>query len=673
MDHPLYIAPDEEIISVIARLRSIPEAQITLVFPKHSVVTQSIINLKLLAREGEKLQKTLTLVSQNENARNLAEKIGFNTLPYTQEMEKGSVYIPKDIPESPQNTSSYAPPVEALPESFSEENSLKMSSANIGSQSFYNAHPSAPLQEQDMVRAAQPGASLSDASVRIAGDSMIPPAPSAPTTLRIRNVTPDRPPGLNSLRQQEQSASVPDFSTQSTVSTPIFPDSPSLQNQQPVTQVSEAPTAIKEFFNRRDTSQESTIRMPQKHVASAAPTAFIHKKEIPKSTPVQKKAPVSVGQNVSSKLTWLLLSFAGVFCLALASLGFFLIFPTASVTVNPQTITESLDQSFTVSLTNPGGEIPLEKSTQEITASVAGIASGAGAALSAQSPRAQGTLKISNNYNSEAQTLVASTRFEAPGGKIYRIQESISVPGNGSVEAKVVADGTGESYNLSEGTLTIPGFKGTDKYEKFSATIAGAITGGAGTETASGGTFIRADEETLRARATEEAKRIFIENKEGDTGDTHTFTDGLVLERVSENALPKVGSTPGEYEYQATFKVTAFTTSKEAVTRAIAKNIRSQYDGVLFAPITQELSFADFSVNEAGTEASLKAHLETTLAATLDQDAVKHDLAGKSAAELEDFTSTHPEIKALSIVFSPSWALKRIPSNIEKINLVSEL
>ena len=93
MVHPLYIAPDEEIISVIARLRAMEEPEVTLVFPKTSSVTQSIINLKLLAREGEKLQKQIVIVSQSENARNLAEKLGFTTLPYTQDFEQKNFYI----------------------------------------------------------------------------------------------------------------------------------------------------------------------------------------------------------------------------------------------------------------------------------------------------------------------------------------------------------------------------------------------------------------------------------------------------------------------------------------------------------------------------------------------------------------------------------------------------
>lgn len=657
MDQPLYIAPDEEIISVIARLRSLPDSAVTLVFPKHSVVTQSIINLKLLAREGEKLQKKLTLVSQNENARSLAEKIGFNTLPYTQEMEKGNVVIssqPKQVTEEPVPPITIQPDIPEVPES-----SVKLpKSSDIGSQNFY----SAPPQSSDVKRMGD---------IKPQNESLPSNAPeSGITTLRVRNMSPERPPSLNSLRVTEEATPNSDLSRQSTVSAPIFPDNQvSSESVSPVTPNfstprPDTPTAIRDFFNRGNSEEAAPVRMPVEKKKVEKTPLFVKKNDIP-----PKKPPVIVGKNTTSKLKWAFFSFIFIFTIALAALFFFLIFPKASVMVMPQTISDSYDQSFTTDTTTSSGEVPLQKVTTEITAEVAGIASGAAGSTSSSGSRAKGTIKISNNYGSDAQTLVATTRFESASGKIYRIQENVSVPGNGSVEATVIADGSGESYNLNEGTLTIPGFKGTDKFEKFSATVVGGITGGGGTEEASGGSFIRADEETLRSRAAEEAKRIFTGSINNEEGDTYTFTDGLVLERVSESTLPKVGSVPGEYTYSGTFKITAFTTSREAVTKNMLKNIRSEYDGITFAPITQELSFADFTVAEGGNQASVKAHLEATLAASIDEVKIKKDLAGKTASDLEGFTTTHPEIKALDISFHPSWALKRIPTNPNKIDI----
>jgi hypothetical protein len=358
--------------------------------------------------------------------------------------------------------------------------------------------------------------------------------------------------------------------------------------------------------------------------------------------------------------------------LSIGALVFFLAFPKALILITPQTLEEATDQTFSVALAENGdGDIRLEKINRELTVSVPGIASGAGSSAQPSSgTRAKGKIKISNSYSAEDQTLVATTRFETESGKIYRTPVAVTIPGNGSTEIEVVAAGSGEAYNVENGTLTIPGFKGSDKYDKITATITMPITGGGGEEQITGGTFIRADEEILRQRAADIAKQMFSDEVNNDTGDTYTFVDGLTTERITEENIPKVGSTPGEYTYNAVFKVTAYTTSKEAVTKNLLRNIKTEYDGITFTPTGQKLEFTDFTVDEKGERATLKAHLDTTLEAVINEDVVKKDLSGKSAEEMNNFTEAHPEIRSLEATFNPTWALKRIPSDVDRIELL---
>ncbi|MGC8776088.1 MAG: hypothetical protein ACP5QN_02140, partial [Minisyncoccia bacterium] len=72
------------------------------------------------------------------------------------------------------------------------------------------------------------------------------------------------------------------------------------------------------------------------------------------------------------------------------------------------------------------------------------------------SEKAQGEITIYNAYSSEPQVLVATTRFEAPNGLIYRLKDRIIVPGAqikdgkiipSSITALVEADQPGEKYN----------------------------------------------------------------------------------------------------------------------------------------------------------------------------------------------------------------------------------
>ena len=99
--------------------------------------------------------------------------------------------------------------------------------------------------------------------------------------------------------------------------------------------------------------------------------------------------------------------------------------------------------------------------------------------------KATGKAIIYNNYDSSPQKLIKNTRFESSKGKIYRINQSVEVPGKkggtpGSVEVTLYADSNGADYNIPDNSsFTIPGFKGTPRESLFYAKSKGAISGGA--------------------------------------------------------------------------------------------------------------------------------------------------------------------------------------------------
>lgn len=92
--------------------------------------------------------------------------------------------------------------------------------------------------------------------------------------------------------------------------------------------------------------------------------------------------------------------------------------------------------------------------------------------------KSRGKIKIYNSYSSTAQLLVSNTRFLSQEGKLFRLLSNTTVPGAqveagkvipSFIEAEVIADQAGEEYNIGPSRFTIPGFKGTPKYDKFYA------------------------------------------------------------------------------------------------------------------------------------------------------------------------------------------------------------
>ena len=101
--------------------------------------------------------------------------------------------------------------------------------------------------------------------------------------------------------------------------------------------------------------------------------------------------------------------------------------------------------------------------------------------------KAKGTVVIYNNYSSAAQPLAASTRLETKEGYIFRMDSAATVPGTtkkgtaitpGSVTVKVSAAEAGDKYNVGTAEFKIVGFKGTAKYDKFSAKSTSGMGGG---------------------------------------------------------------------------------------------------------------------------------------------------------------------------------------------------
>lgn len=104
-----------------------------------------------------------------------------------------------------------------------------------------------------------------------------------------------------------------------------------------------------------------------------------------------------------------------------------------------------------------------------------------------KSTKAQGIVRVYNNFSTSPQILVANTRFVSNDGKLFRVSEKITIPGGhydggklvaGVIDAKIVADQPGEDYNIGASTFSIPGFVGTPKYTAFYAKSSDPMTGG---------------------------------------------------------------------------------------------------------------------------------------------------------------------------------------------------
>ncbi|MDD5589928.1 MAG: hypothetical protein PHQ47_02005 [Candidatus Portnoybacteria bacterium] len=110
----IYIKPEEEITSVVDKLVKSSKKEIFLVIPKGAAIGQSLVNLKLLKREANNLEKVVTIVTDDETLERLAKKTDFlisNALP-EERREEVSVEIEEEEKEESEDYLSEEKPAE---------------------------------------------------------------------------------------------------------------------------------------------------------------------------------------------------------------------------------------------------------------------------------------------------------------------------------------------------------------------------------------------------------------------------------------------------------------------------------------------------------------------------------------------------------------------------------
>lgn len=94
----LYFEPTDEVTKAIERVRDSEDPKVALVLPRGSLILQSIVNLKLIARTATTAKKELAIVTVDKIGRNLAMQVG---IPVYGKIEGGKV-AGKVLQKSPQ-------------------------------------------------------------------------------------------------------------------------------------------------------------------------------------------------------------------------------------------------------------------------------------------------------------------------------------------------------------------------------------------------------------------------------------------------------------------------------------------------------------------------------------------------------------------------------------------
>ena len=91
MDEIIYLETDEEITSVIDKIKNSQNVSIGLAVPRNATLLQSVVNLRLIAREAKILNKQISIVTTDKIGRNLAAQVGLPV--YNSVREEHPIYV----------------------------------------------------------------------------------------------------------------------------------------------------------------------------------------------------------------------------------------------------------------------------------------------------------------------------------------------------------------------------------------------------------------------------------------------------------------------------------------------------------------------------------------------------------------------------------------------------
>ncbi len=348
------------------------------------------------------------------------------------------------------------------------------------------------------------------------------------------------------------------------------------------------------------------------------------------------------------------------------------LFEGATVSITPKSQQITSPGNIVAFPNAPTGSLSYQTITLTRSATTSAQASG----TQHVSTQASGVITIYNSYSTAPQQLVATTRFEAGDGKIYRIHAAVTVPGQkkntdgsmtpGSVVATVYADAAGDSYNRTDATtFTIPGFKNDPRYTKFSAQSQGAISGGfVGDKPAVSSTDMHNAQTTLKTQIDQGLQAAI---------DAQIPTGYMQVQGSLQTTYNDVVSSAGEgsnvsLSESATASVAIV--SGDELAGILAKLLVSGYNGepVTFAsPNPLSLQLATSSGKTGALTILLQGN--PTIVWTFDQNALKDQLLGKSKDTFQTVVhSFEPAIEKAEAHIRPFWKAT-FPTDADKLDI----
>ncbi len=414
----------------------------------------------------------------------------------------------------------------------------------------------------------------------------------------------------------------------------------------------------------------SQVGMKAEGVSSVSQNS--NPKETPASSPARPSSfdtyqpPTRNGRH-SKKAVWVgIVGAVVVIFVFIASL-----FSSATVSITPKQVSASPGERQFSATKTPSGN-------QGISFDVIRISKEGGTQVMATGEeeverKASGMITIFNDFDENNQRLIRNTRFETPEGLIYRIDESVVVPGKsgntpGSIEVMVYADEPGANYNIGLSDFTIPGFEGDPRFESMYARSNTPMTGGmvGVVKTVSEADKAQA-QQTIRARLMQELREE-IKNQVPESF--------LVVEdsfSYEWKELPQTNIEESRVTINEEGTIFAIILNKEILAQYFARELAPDLpQGNVRLLDTSNVSIEIQDVEEFNPEESQEFTFtvggSVALISSINEENIRNDLVGKSRKDMNSILANYTAVQEARASIKPFWK-QSFPEDADKIRI----
>lgn len=653
MHKTIYIDVDEEIIGIIHKIKQAEAQEVFLVVPKNSLLTQGLINLKLLKKEVAKMGKEIILVTSDEQSKKIIELVGLKTKNKSAQDFVGGEEAVQKVKEDNHLEKSIN-----FKKNKTEDLEKKPKKREIGSGSFYNPEEETNSKEKSQVSDIEETQQPEFVSPQQEENRKL--KVNTPNTFgseyvehyeaKNKKVEEDGDFQNHSVQDKPQNHSVQD-----TEINKFKLITPSNNNQKIEKSVESIRPSIDDFYSNNPLEEEK-----------------FQNNSIKKNSSSKKKG----GFAISNKKKFAI--FLGlILFLAAGAFGGWVLRNWPKMEVDLHLKPEYLEKTLSLEICEEkeAGDDCLKGDYQELTIEVSERYPATGEKFSNNKGMARGIVKIYNNYSNQPQPLIATTRVLSKEGKLFRLIKGVTIPGMnedkpGVAEVQVIADEIGQDYNIGPSEFTIEGFKGGEKYDKFKVVSEEKMLGGAN-DIENKKVKVVTEEDINLAR--EKTIEKFNQNLEKNLKEKLNPNETFVLTSIEKDIISSDSSYApediiNEFSYTVKQRIRVITFNNDdfesRITQAFGKEVTDDLEFEKIAETNYQKDIADYENKKLDLTVSAKLLYWPKI----NKEDIKSKLAENNNSEIKEYLGNLNQINKAIISYSPSW-LSSFPIKNKNISI----